>query len=139
MYTLFTVITCKPRHLQPLSIQLEDGQEHLIFVCGMCLGIKDSKTFWAIIRVMFQCNKFISYLMWITTAYFIFLILISFIQARSIVIALYQVFSNINSIFYFDTYPVWWSRSHKTKRISTSNGVIWDIIWAEWRNSSEIG
>lgn len=36
-----------------------------------------------------------------------------------------------------DTHPVWCSRSHNWNRISTSNGVIWDIICAEWRNLSE--
>ena len=34
------------------------------------------------------------------------------------------------------TYPVWWRRSQSTKRISTSKGVICDIICAECRNSS---
>lgn len=36
-----------------------------------------------------------------------------------------------------DTHPVWCSRSHSWNRISTSNGVICDIICAEWRNLSE--
>lgn len=36
-----------------------------------------------------------------------------------------------------NTYPVWWRRSINRNKISTSRGVIWDIIWADWRNSSE--
>lgn len=36
-----------------------------------------------------------------------------------------------------DAYPVWWRRSQRENKISTSRGVIWDIIWAECRNSSK--
>ena len=39
----------------------------------------------------------------------------------------------IRKIFY---YPVWWRISQIWKRMSASNGVTWDIIWAECKNSS---
>lgn len=35
-------------------------------------------------------------------------------------------------------YPaLWCNRWHKVNNISTSNGVIWDITWVEYKNSSE--
>ena len=61
-------------------------------------------------------------------------------ESKSFGFIVLQAFCNkhcVRRLLFVCTYPVWCKRSQRTNKMSTSKGVICDIIWAECRNSSE--